>query len=261
MEWIYGLPNWLFFSLITSTTVAFAVVGMYLTRPWILSHADRYEQQNDLVSYFLGACGVIYGIALGLVAAGVWSNFQTLSGQVDEEASIVAALYQDVGAYPEPQRQVLKADLYHYVQVVIQQDWPLLREGHLPRASTGALYQFKRRLFGFIPTDAGIRLIHEQALVQYNDLAKVRRSRLQGSNSSLPPVMWLVIVLGAAVNIIITWFFVTRPLAFHVVLTLLVAFLLGSLLALTAAMDNPFRGDFSVGPDSFEQVLSQMRPA
>lgn len=258
MNWIYDLPNWLFFLLATGITIAIAVLGMLATRKWVRQHADQHEQQNDLVSYFLGASGVIYGIALGLVAAGVWTNFQTLSGEADDEAGITAAIYQDVSAYPMPQRQLLQQHLRNYVKAVIDQDWPQLRQGHTPKASTVVLYQLKRALFNFVPPDAGLRLLHEQALVQYNELAKVRRDRLQGNQSSLPAVLWWVIILGAFVNIIITWFFVSDHVGYHLLLTVLLALLLGSLLFLTAAMDNPFQGDFSIDAGSFKQVLAQM---
>ncbi|MFD2934027.1 bestrophin-like domain [Spirosoma flavum] len=258
MDWVYDLPNWLFFLLCIGTTISFAAIGLLTTRVWVKRHADEHSVQNDLVSYFLGASGVIYGIALGLVAAGVWGNFQALSGQVDEEAAITAALYQDVSAYPLPQRELLRQGLRQYVRVVIQQDWPQLRQGKMPQNSTSCLYGFKKQLFHFTPSDAGLKLIHEQALVQYNELAKVRRVRLQGSDSSLPAVLWWVIILGAAVNIIITWFFVSEHGAYHLLLTVLLALLLGSLLFLTAAMDNPFRGDFSVSAEPFQLILAQM---
>lgn len=258
MEWIYQLPDWLFFLFCTGSSIAFAALGLLATRKWVRRHADQHEQQNDLVSYFLGGSGVVYGIALGLVAAGVWSNYQTLSGEVDDEASIIAAIYQDVSAYPMPQRQQLQQLLRNYVETVIKQDWPQLQQGNVPGASTLVLYRFKRELFKFIPTDAGMRLIHEQALGQYNELAKIRRDRLQGSNASLPAVLWWVIILGSIVNIVITWFFVSDHVGYHMGLTILLALLLGSLLFLIAAMDNPFRGDFGMDADSFQQLLTQM---
>jgi hypothetical protein len=44
----------------------------------------------------------------------------------------------------------------------------------------------------------------------------------------------------------------------QLVLTALIALLLGSLLFLTAAIDNPFRGDFSVDASAFDSVLYEM---
>ncbi|MDB5241793.1 MAG: hypothetical protein JWP57_2418 [Spirosoma sp.] len=136
MAFIYELPNWLFFLFCVGTTVLFAQVGLLLSRPWVRHHADTYADQNYLVSYFLGTSGVIYGIVLELVAAGVWSNFQSLSAQVDQEAAITEALYEDVSTYPLPERLVFQAELRHYVKAVIDQDWPKHRAGLTPQASS-----------------------------------------------------------------------------------------------------------------------------
>ncbi len=258
MDWIYDLPNWLFALLCVGVTLLFSLVGLLLSRPWIRRHADKYADQNDLVSYFLGASGVIYGIALGLVAAGVWSDFQDLSTQVDEEAAIAAALYQDMSTYPPAQRQLFQNELRHYVQTVINGDWPAQRRGEVPTASGSAIRRFKLDFFAFTPPDTRLKLIHEQAIAQYNDLFRARRLRLRGVQASLPVILWWVIILGTAINIAISWFFVSEHLAYQVLLTTLLALLLGSLLFLVAAMDNPFRGDFSVDSDAFQGVLAQM---
>ena len=82
--------------------------------------------------------------------------------------------------------------------------------------------------------------------------------RLRGNEDSLPAVLWWVLIWGTVINLMITWLFVTQHVAYQLLLTLLLAFLLGSLLFLTAAMDNPFRGEFSVGPDAFQILLKQM---
>ena len=44
----------------------------------------------------------------------------------------------------------------------------------------------------------------------------------------------------------------------HMVLNMLMAALLGLLVFLIAVMDNPFRGEFSVGPDAFEYVRDRV---
>lgn len=93
MDWIYYVPNWLFFLVCCGATLVFSLAGLLALRPWVRAHVSDSAEHNDLVSYFLGVSGVIYGILLGLVAAGVWSNSQSVSAQVDNEATITAALY------------------------------------------------------------------------------------------------------------------------------------------------------------------------
>ena len=48
-----------------------------------------------------------------------------------------------------------------------------------------------------------------------------------------------------------------RSLAVHFWLTMLLAALLGMMIHLLVTMDNPFRGDYCVSPDSFEMLYHQ----
>ena len=258
MEWIYALPNWLFFVFCCGVTLVFSLVGLVLLRPWVKSHVASSAEHNDLVSYFLGSSGVIYGILLGLVAAGVWSNFQTLSSQVDGEATITAALYQDMATYPPPYRQAYESELQAYVRSVIHQDWPAHNQGRVPQESSKILRSFKNHLFDFVPLTPRMRVVHEQAINQLNELLIAHRLRLRGDQADLPELLWWVIILGALINVAISWFFVADDLVPQAALTALIALLLGSLLFLTAAMNNPFRGGFSVDASAFESVLYEM---
>jgi hypothetical protein len=163
-------------------------------------------EHNDLVSYFLGVSGVIYGILLGLVAAGVWSNFQTLSGQVDTEATITAALYQDMATYPPAYRRLYQQELQAYVKSVIHQDWPAHHEGRVPQESSKVLRSFKNHFLEFEPPTTRLQIVHEQAINQLNELLLAHRLRLRGDQANLPALLWWVLILGAAINVAISWF-------------------------------------------------------
>lgn len=236
----------------------FSLAGLLLLRPWVRSHVQDSAEHNDLVSYFLGVSGVIYGILLGLVAAGVWSNFQSLSNQVDTEATITAALYQDMASYPDAARQQYQRELKTYVRSVIQQDWPAHHRGVVPQASSMRLRAFKNDFLAFVPPTPRLQIVHQQAINQLNELLLAHRLRLRGNQTRLPALLWWVLIAGAAINVAISWFFVAADKTHQVVLTCLIALLLGSLLFLTAAMDNPFRGEFSVDASAFDSVLYEM---
>ena len=258
MDWIYYVPNWLFWAICCGATLVFSLVGLFLLRPWVRAHVSDTAEHNDLVSYFLGVSGVIYGILLGLVAAGVWSNFQTLAGQVDTEATITAAIYNDLATYPPAARQLYQRELKAYVQSVIHQDWPAHHRGQVPQASSTMLRTFKNDFFTFVPPDARLQIVHQQAINQLNELLLAHRLRLRGNQDNLPNLLWWVLIIGAVINVAISWFFVAVDSTHQVALTCLIAVLLGSLLFLTAAIDNPFRGGFSVDASAFESVLYEM---
>ncbi len=61
--------------------------------------------------------------------------------------------------------------------------------------------------------------------------------------------------MGAFINIILTWLLVINNRKLDVVINILSGSLLGSLIFLIAAMDNPFRGEYSINADSFQLLL------
>jgi hypothetical protein len=79
---------------------------------------------------------------------------------------------------------------------------------------------------------------------------------LSAINTSLPTTIWLVLLLGAFVNIMLTWLLVINNKKLDLLINVLNGLLLGSLIFLIAAMDNPFRGEYCVTADSFELLLN-----
>jgi hypothetical protein len=113
-------------------------------------------------------------------------------------------------------------------------------------------------LAGFNPASEGEKIVHAEALRQFNRLIELRRLRLQSVTNGLPETMYMVIIIGALLNIMVSWLFVVSNVKLHGVLNLLMAALLGLLVFLIAAMDNPFRGNFSVGPEAYQIVRDQL---
>jgi len=68
--WLYDLPTWLFCFISIVACVAFSIVGLLIVNPRISRGVTDSDTHNELVSYFLSAAGVFYGITLGLIAVG-----------------------------------------------------------------------------------------------------------------------------------------------------------------------------------------------
>src|SRR5882672_2096640 len=101
-----------------------SIIGLFLTRRFVLPRLHYHEGANDAVSGTVQAIGVFYGITVGLIAVGVWNTNTNASDLVSKEAASISALYRDVSGYPEPLRDPLRSDLRTYTIFVIAVAWP-----------------------------------------------------------------------------------------------------------------------------------------
>jgi hypothetical protein len=256
--WVYDMPNWQFASLCITFFVLIAVSGLMFLRKFIISRFIP-QSHNDIVSFFMAGLNAIYGITLGLIAVGAWENFTEIDANVSNEASAIAAVYQDTHNITGPLGDSMRAQIKEYTRYTIEDAWPKQRQGLLPHGGTKRLSAFQTTLSQYEPTTKNQEIVLAEIYQQFNKIIELRRIRLQNVTNGLPAAIWYVIFFGAFLNIVITWFFITDKFRVHVLMTVLFAALLGSLVFLVAAMDNPFRGDFSVGSDAFEIVMENMK--
>jgi hypothetical protein len=90
----------------------------------------------------------------------------------------------------------------------------------------------------------------------YNKLIEARRLRMFAVNTAVAPVFWLVIIAGAVIMIFMTFFLHISLFRTHLLLTSVFSIVLGLMIFLIAAVDNPFRGQVSVSPEPFRVLLN-----
>ena len=257
MYWVYDLPNWLFGIMTVAVFLAVGLGGYFASRKWVGSLHRGGHSCNDIVGFYFGALTVLYGITLGLLMVGVWSNFSDTEQKVSREAATLSALYHDVSHYPEPVRSELQKGLAEYCRDVIKSAWPQQRKGIIPSSGRLILRRVEDQLDSFEPATQGQMALHIEALRQLNQLREERRTRLDSVRTGLSSNLWALVLIGAAINIAVTWFFHTRDTSMHFWMTMLLSALLGLMIFLLAAMDHPFFGHLSVGPDAFQTVYEQ----
>jgi hypothetical protein len=253
--WIYNIPNWASFLLIVGSTLAVGWIGLFGLRSWVSRLHDEHNH-NEVVSYFLAAVVLFYGVMVGLIAVGVWEQFSSTDEKVALEASALAALYRDVSEFPAPDRSRLQTDVREYTRYVIQGSWPLQRQGIIPTHANDVLWRIQADLMSFQPTMNSENNIQIEALHAYNALVELRRMRLHNVESGLPAAVWVVVALGAAITLAVGCFFDTKSFAVHFWMVSLMSALIGLIIWLLAMMDHPFLGEVSIGPEPFEQVYN-----
>jgi hypothetical protein len=255
--WIYDLPNWLFGTLTVVAFSAFTMAGLLVSRRLVPRFFGRHSH-NELVSFYLDALGVIYGITLGLIAIGTYTSYTSVDQGVSAEAAAVGALYRDVSNYPEPARTTLRIEIEAYTKYVIEEAWPLQKKGITPTGGNDHITALQTSLATFNPSTEGEKILSAEALREFDRVEELRRLRLQSVSSGLPAAMWAVIIIGAVLNIVVCCLFVVDNFKLHSFLTIIIAILLGSLVFLIAAMDYPLRGELSVTPDAFKIIQEQL---
>jgi hypothetical protein len=253
--WVYNIPNWQFYVLVVGFFIGFSLLGAALFNQFFEKKLHLTVETNSITSIFLSLSGVFYGITLGLIAVGTFENFNSVESKVTHESSSLAALYRDVSILEKPEKAILMQTLKSYTEYVIKEAWPLQQQGIVPKGGTVIIDTFQAQFARYTPQSRKDEIIYGEVFDQFNELIEARRLRLFAVSSSLPSTVWFLIIIGALINIVLLWMLVINNKKLDIMLNVLNGLLLGSLIFLIAAMDNPFRGEFSVSPESFQLLL------
>ena len=256
--WMYSLPVWLFGVLTVLIFCVFGIAGLAATRKFAPSLHHVTVSHNDIVGYYFGAITLLYGITLGLLMVGNWSTFADTQEKVDREASTLAAFYLDVSHYPDPIRGRLQKDLWNYTHEVIDVAWPEQQKGIIPRGNVLTVVNLANDLATFEPASEEQQILHTETYNRFNELVERRRSRLLGVTAGLSGALWALVLIGAAINIAVTWCFYLHNQRMHFWMTALTSSLLGLMIFLLAAMDHPYLGKISVSLEPFQLIYDDL---
>jgi Protein of unknown function (DUF4239) len=256
--WVYDLPNLVFANLVMASFIVVAVLGQRLSRRWVKRIVGNDSQYNELVGTTLATVGVFFGITLGLISVGAWQNFADVNTNVNQEISSINVIYRSVSLYPEASRDVLKSSMKEYVKYVIDEEWPAQRKGIIPKGGTDKVTTFQKSLYAYEPVSESMKSVHAETIAAFNEMIKLRRTRLQSVTTGLPSTLWLVVIFGSLLNIVIPWFLVYDRQFIQDLMIILMAATIGLLVFLMAAMDYPFRGEFSVSIENFQLLYDRM---
>ena len=255
--WIYDVPPLWTVGLFAALFVGVCWLGVVLFRPFVRERLNPDARLNETLGDFLQYFGVMYGLLLGLLAVATYQNHTDVEKAVSSEASSLAAIYRDVTAYPEPQRAELKTLLREYTRYVIEEAWPLQRQGLVPPGGVKRVADFQAILVSFEPQTKAQEALHDAAMRQFNSFFEYRRTRLYSVNSGIPALLWYTVGVGALINMIFIWLFNLR-LKVHLLLGGIISFFLATMISLIALMDHPFRGEVGVSSDAFQLIYDQL---
>lgn len=218
----------------------------------------RPHGQNEAVGIYVSAIGVFYGITLGLITVNASTTFNEVSAQVDREATSIASFYRKVSNYPEPTRSILQSQTRIYTSYIIDKAWQLQQRQIIPTDAIKQIVAIEQNLDSFEPTTESQKSLHNITLISFDEMSKQGRLRIQNVENGLPDILWAVVFLGALFNIFLTWMLILDNETPHVWLGMVFSAMIGILIFLTAAMDHPFMGEFSISSHPYQMVYDQL---
>lgn len=258
MGFFFNLPLVVAGPLIILVLVGFGVGGLTLFRKFQLPKLRFGHGDSDFSAGMVASIMVFYGLALALTAVHLWETYQDVRGITTRESALLAALWRTVDAYPEPTRSLLQAGLKDYTDYTIHEAWPLQRKGIVPARGIRRIDRFQATLMAFEPKTEGQKLLMGQALLTYNTMIEVRRQRLDAVEIHLPGVMWLVVLAGAAISLVSSFYFPVEDYRVHATQVALLATFIGVVIFMIVALDRPFHGDMGLSSAPYELIYDQL---
>ena len=255
MLWFYKIPNWQLGLLVISTFTILSIVGFVLTRKWVGSFKSHH---NDVVSCYVATIGVLYAVLLAMIAVASWNNYTDVDSLVSQEADLVHAMFRDADAFPSPHRERFRTLLHDYVDTVVHIEWPSLQLGREEKRAAMAVDAIFKEWITFEPKTEKENVVATERFQRLNNFQSVRRNRIQTGLSGLMPVLWIVVIVGAVLNLGLTYLFWMDDQRVHFVMTAVLGATIGMVVYLILALDHPLWGEVSVPPTAFEIVASSM---
>src|SRR5215213_3793180 len=260
IDWLHGLPLALGAAFVCACFLVPTLIGSAFLQPIVGRLLQGEKDPNTLVGLLLNAFALYYGVLLALLSIAVFANYDEAKDSVGKEASSIIALYRDVSGYREPIRTSLTETLRRYLDEETGPGWREQHRGQVSAKGMLLVDEFSRQLADFRPDrGAGDDIRHQETLRTFRDFVERRRNRIQASETSIPTVIWYVVLIGAVLNVFVLWLFNLNQTS-HFILSGVLMIFIGLVVYMVAVLDQPFRGAHGLQPDDLVLARQQMNP-
>jgi hypothetical protein len=248
-----SMPSSLQFAGWAGMGLLMTAVGYALVRKLIPPRST--PAPNGELGTIMAVVGVFFGLVIATMLARAVNHFDASVDTAAREATVSASLYR-VAAQGSPElAQRVRPPLRHYLQHVIQNEWPMQSRGLDVDPPSPELAAISRAL-GEFPVDSPKQLAYLNLTQrQLDDLYAARHARLANGDMTIPGEIWAVELIGEMTLIIFGWLMDIPHKLMHFLLVAGIAISVSIVLAATLVYDSPFYGDISVSNQPYQQAL------
>jgi uncharacterized membrane protein YraQ (UPF0718 family) len=244
----------LLYFLINAVFILTSVALLCLVRK--CSHYQIRRSQNDVIATIFNKAGALVGIMIAFVVVILWQEYNKSRDNALKEGTEALELYRDLILYPD-QEQAAGAikSLGQFAKLVVEDEYPAMADMRMSQATEQELSTLRKKIHHMCPQKSRDQILYNKILKDFETLSKLRQNRLLETESSLPGIVWVVLIAGAIIIILFSIFLGTEKLWLHLLMTSMLAIVLANAFYLILELDYPFMGELCVKPTSYIEML------
>ena len=254
---VYEYPLWGVGSLLVGAAALGAIMLGLAVRS--LLSLELRRRHNDVAAAIFSVIGVTFAVLLAFVAMVVWEHYYAAKATSYAEAGFVRDVYFVSLGFSDPDKSLLRDGILGYVDTVVSVEWPAQARGLSVASKSAWLNKLNAIAADLKP--AGTADDIRQAMLSQSlmRLSDAREQRLMAADTTVPAVVWIVTLIGGALTVAFASLLGVPSLGMHLAMSAAMAISGTLVLIMIIALNNPFRGDFRVSAEPFEQVIGQVR--
>lgn len=240
-----------------NVVIVFAAIVFSLAFWWFVRRVwppERRREHNDITGWQVSVLGTTYAVIIGFMLFAVWSSFQDAQQNAQGEASCLVNLYWAASGLPQAQRDQIRGLAHEYAEAMISDEWPAMNRGEITPIGTEIMQRMWKTASQSQSLSASEQVSLDQTLVLLSSITQHRRVRQLQSQTSLPGILWAVLIVGAIITIMSACLFGSELPALHMLQIVTLALMLSMALVAIADINRPFQGAVHITPTGFENA-------
>ncbi len=249
-------PLWVVAVIVAGLAELYAVgLLIFARRVYGLEHL---RMNNEVAGFKFAVVGVLYAVLLAFVVVAVWEDFRNTETAVRDEAKAAVDLHRVTHALPPASKDAVHETLMSYLHDVRDKEWPAMGLGAPSQAVADDLNQLSHAIFELNPEGAREAALYAHALRLLTVISDNRDERIDSADGSVPTILWITLIVGAAVTLGYPAFFGAENSTAQALMTASLAILVALALVLALALDYPFTGDLRISAKPFDEAIQQI---
>ncbi|WP_378559162.1 bestrophin-like domain [Nocardia halotolerans] len=217
------------------------------------------ESVNESVGQVFTLVAGLQVVLASFLLIGVLDTNAAAEKAVAEEADRLLALQWAGDSLPEPARSTISASVRRYTGEVIEVEWPAMTAAQrVEDTAWNELSTVRTAIAGTPAADEWQRSRQIAAADRLWEVYEARQTRVEAAGSSLSPMMWVALMLGAMLSIGLSLMFEGTSARVHVVVVASFAAVVTFMICTIYQLQNPYGRAASIGPDAFTTILGQL---